>query len=58
MLKGLTEEQADRILENYQSFVLSLKLAHQLAEQIGRDIMGMRNGNNNNNKKEEKNGTA
>ena len=43
--KGLTQEQADRILEDFQSLVMGLKLVMQLAEQIGRDIIGMRSGN-------------
>ncbi len=43
--KGLTKEQADRILEDFESLTLALNLVKQLSEQIGRDIMGMRNGN-------------
>jgi hypothetical protein len=43
--KGLTKEQADRILEDFESLTLALKLVQQLVEQIGNDIVGMRNGN-------------
>ena len=43
--KGLTQEQTDRILEDFQSAVMAVKLLTQIMEQIGRDIMGMRNGN-------------
>jgi len=43
--KGLTKEQTDRVLEDFQSATMAIKLLMQILEQIGRDIMGMRNGN-------------
>lgn len=45
MVQGLTKEQAHRVLEDFETASLSLRLLTNVMENIGRDIRGMLNGN-------------
>lgn len=45
MFKGLSKEQAHRVLEDIETVALAVALIKQAVENLGRDVQGMMNGN-------------
>ena len=52
MEKGLTKQQANRLLEDIETIAMTTRLLVQVVDNFGRDVRGMLNGN----LKEKKNG--
>lgn len=50
--QGITRTQAHRVLEDIETVALATKLLNQITDNLGRDILGMMQGNISNKKKE------